>query len=278
MIFVTKADGTRQPFDESKVVRTCLRMHATQEQAKSVADKIKKKIYDGIPTRKILQLIFDYMEKYKPEIRHRLDLREAISLLRPKPDFEQFVALVLKELGYKVLTNQIIRGRCVEHEIDAVAIKDDEVVYVEVKHHFQPHTYTGVGVCLETQATLEDLIEGFNLNTHTINFNRAMLVCNTKFSDHAIQYATCKGIKFIGWRAPFDGGLEKIIDERKLYPITLLRDLDRKTRERLVDNGVVLLKQLVECDLNELWKKTGIPKNRLEDLIDRAKQLIGGQI
>jgi transcriptional regulator NrdR family protein len=62
-VFVTKFDGTRQQFSKEKIVRTCMRMGATRTVAESVADEIEARIYDGITTRKILQMIFSRLRK-----------------------------------------------------------------------------------------------------------------------------------------------------------------------------------------------------------------------
>ena len=51
-VFVTKADGTRQLFDREKVVRTCLRMGASRKIADDVAERVEKRLHDGIPTSK----------------------------------------------------------------------------------------------------------------------------------------------------------------------------------------------------------------------------------
>jgi len=274
MTYVTKADRSKQSFDKEKVVRTCLRMRASEEIARKVANKVESKIYDGISTKKILQMIFSYLKDYKPDVRYRIDLRTAISLLRGKPDFEQFVAIILRELGYKVITNQMIRGKCVEHEIDAVATKTDEIVYVEAKHHFQPHTYTGLDTVLETNSVFEDLLDGFKLKKHTTNFNTAMIVCNTKYSDHAKDYANCRGIVHLGWKSPEKNSLEDIVEKNKLYPITFLKTLDVSEHEKLCDNGIILLHQLIDSDVNKLWKKTKISKERLQRLIANAREIV----
>ena len=155
MIYVTKADGRRQVFDKLKIARTCVRMGASKEEAENIAEKIEKKIQDGTTTKKILQMIFSELENYRPEVKHIIDLREAISLLRPKPDFEKFVAEILKSLGYQIQTNQIVSGKCVGHEIDVIAHNRNEIIYVEVKHHMQHHTFTGVDVFLEANSTLD---------------------------------------------------------------------------------------------------------------------------
>lgn len=274
MVNVKKADGSYQLFDRAKVVRTCLRMRATRQEAESVAEKIEKRIYEGIPTKKILQMIFSYLENFQPNIKHRIDLRESISLLRSKPDFERFVSLILEEFGYEVKLNQILKGKCVEHEIDVLAEKKKETTYVEVKHHVQYHTYTGIDVALSGYATFLDLIEGFKNKTHDFNFKRAMIVCNTKFSDHALNYMKCMRINFLGWRAPEDGGLEHIIEEKKFYPITLIKSLMREDEPKLGDRGIVLLKQLVNIDEKDLVRETGIPLTRIEQYREVAKEIL----
>jgi len=271
MISVVKADGRREPFDRKKIIRTCLRMNSTQEQAEEVANRIENESYDNIHTKKILSMIFKYLRKYKPELKHQIDLRKAISLLRPKPDFELFVAWLLREEGYEVISNQIIPGKCVEHEIDAIARKGKETVYVEVKHHVNPHTYTGVDDFLKAQASFDDLNEGYEECKNSIKFDKILLVCNTKISDHARRYSECKGIEYMAWKSP-KRSLERIIEEKKLYPITILKNLDRKTQERFGDRGIILLKQLLEKDVEKLWKKTKISKIKLKKMIDNAKR------
>jgi hypothetical protein len=274
VVWVTKADGTRQPFEPEKVVSTCLRMGVDKEAAEAIVKRVESQAYDGIPTKKILQLVFRYLKKYRPALKHRIDLRKAISLLRPKPDFELFVQLLLREYGYRVLPNQIVRGKCIEHEIDAIARREDETILVEVKHHFNHHTYTGLDVPRIARAIIEDLTEGFDIKLTPMKFNKVLIVCNTKFSEHAIQYAKCRDLNLIGWRTPPDRGLEQMIEEKRFYPITFLKGLNRKSEEKLADNGVILLKQLTTCDLGELSRKTGIQREVLKGLKKNAEEIL----
>jgi hypothetical protein len=182
--------------------------------------------------------------------------------------------MLLNELGYTVTPNQIVRGRCIEHEIDAVARRGDETVLVEIKHHYKYHTPTRLDVCRVIRATFEDLTEGFDRDLNSINFNKTMIVCNTKFSNHAKQYAKCRSIDHIGWKTPIESSLDQIIEEKKFYPITLIRNLDRKTKEKLGDKGVILLRQLSEGNPSELSKKTGVKTDRLEKLARTAKEIL----
>ncbi len=274
MVLVTKADGTKQEFDRSKIVKTCLRLNVSEAHANEIADRVQGRLYEGITTKKVLQMVFTFVRKYRPELRHRIDLRHAISIMRSKPDFEEFVRFVLREHGYEVEPNKILQGRCVEHEIDGVASKEGNVFCVEVKHHEEYHTYTGLHVFLETYATLQDLMEGKALNGRT--FNRLMVVCNTKVSDHARRYAECRGITHVGWNYPERMNLSEMIDSKLLYPITILRGMDSYTQGRLGDNNIVALKQLAEADIDNLVKM-GISRERAEDLVSKARGILGAK-
>lgn len=272
--YVTKADGSRQLFDRRKVMNTCMKMHASREAAEDVADKIEKQAYDGIDTHKILKMIFQYVKEYRPEVAFRLDLRQSISMLRPKPDFELFIAAVLEAEGYDVKSNAIVPGRCIEHEIDAVATKGRDVICVEVKHHYQHHTYTGLGVFLEAWASFEDLQAGHAANKNAIGFNGLLVACNTKVSDSAERYARCKGFSYLAWKSPRERSLERIIEEHKLYPVTLLKGIDEYAAARLGDAGIFLLKQLVCQDAKKIARILNMPRNKTQLLISRANRLL----
>jgi len=274
MIYVTKADGSKQPFDKQKIINTCLRLQATPEQAQSIADKIEAKAYDGIPTKKILQMVFQYMKKYRPAIGYQIDLKQAIAMLRSKPDFEIFVAKLFEAMGYEVETNLIVQGKCIEHEIDVVAKKGNEIIFVEVKHHVNHHTYSGLDVFLQLNSTLEDLKEGYENGKNNFKFSRAILICNTKVSDHARRYALCKGLEFIAWKFPPERGLERLIEEYKLYPITFLKEIEKDEAYKLADVGIVTVKQLLD-DAEKISRKSGINKNRVLQLQKAAKIVLG---
>ena len=274
-IRVRKADGRFEPFDRRKIVRTCMKLRVERAEAERIADKISKLVYDGIPTSEILSAIYEEVKKVRPEYEHAHDLREAISMMRPKPDFEYFIGVTLSSLGYRVESARILDGRCVDHEIDGVAMKGDEVLMVEVKHHVNPHTYTGLDVILAVHSTLRDLVEGYRLGLHSYPFTAALVACNTKISQHAERYARCVGIRYMGWRYPRAFALEDLIARHKLYPTTMLRILKRDHIERLGDRGIVTLKQLIETDTNRLMEILGISGKEVEEIKDKARAILG---
>jgi hypothetical protein len=251
-------------------------MGATRAVAESIAGEIENRVYDGIETKKILQMIFRRLRKHKPVTRHQIDLRKALSLLSPAPDFERFIQLLLSEHGYEVTPNQIMRGRCVEHEVDGVARKNGKTCIVEVKHHYKYHTPTSLDVSRISRAVFEDLTEAFELGLNNLKIDYALIVCNTKLSEHAKRYADCRGIRHIGWSSPPKRDLQTMIEEKKFYPITFLKGLKTENRNKLVHNGVILLKQLTQKNLTALSRQTQISRGKLGSIVDKARAILSG--
>jgi hypothetical protein len=97
-----------------------------------------------------------------------------------------------------------------------------------VKHHRSYHELTGFDDGRIAWAVLEDLKEGFVAGLTPIPVSGVMLICNTKLSDHARRYASCRGIEQIGWGYPPGRDLQRMIDDKQFYPITLLKNWIRQ--------------------------------------------------
>jgi hypothetical protein len=274
MVRVRKFDGSLEAYDRQKVVAFCLRMGASKGEAEAIADRVEGRLYDEIQTKKILQMARRYVARYRPKVRLRRDLRSAISLLRSKPDWELFVQRLMSEVGFDVEGNRVLRGKCVENEVDGVLRKNSQTIMLEVKHHAAPHTKTSLDIPREARSIFEDLTEGFALGYHDIDFTDALIVCNTKFSTEGKKYADCRGIGRLSWKDPVERGLEVLIEEEKFYPITILREVDKKMKTTLGDNGIIVLKQIVDADLKKLSVQTGIREERLEGLERNARKIL----
>ena len=249
-------------------------MGATPTVAMSIAEEVEKRIYNGIETRKILQMIFKSLRKHKPAMNYQIDLRRSLSLLRPAPDFENFIQLLLGEYGYKVTPNQILRGRCVEHEVDAVARRNGKTYIVEIKHHYKYHTPTSLDVSRISRAVFEDLVDGHEIGLNNLKIDYALIVCNTKLSEHAKRYANCRGILHIGWSSPKNHDLQTMIEKKKLYPITILRGLKAEIRNKLTSNRIILLKQLTREIPTGLRNQIGLSKEKYKSLSKSASAIL----
>jgi Holliday junction resolvase-like predicted endonuclease len=249
-------------------------MGATREVADGVAERVEQGVFDGIESKRILSMIFRQLGRYCSTFKHHIDLRKALSIMEPKPDFEQYIRILLAEQGYQVTPNMIVRGKCVEHEIDAIAKRDGKTYIVEVKHHVNHHALSGLDVDRISRAIVEDIMEGFKLGLNSINLEKAMIVCNVKLSEHAKRYAECRGIEHIGWRYPPDRGIDRMIEEKKLYPITYLKNLDSASMRKLTSRGVLTLKQLVEGSSETLCENTKLPRKRIQSIQQQARIIL----
>jgi len=116
--------------------------------------------------------------------------------------------------GFEVTSNQILKGHCGEHEVDGIARKDGVTYFVEAKHHLSYHATIGLDDTRIARAVLEDVSESFQLDETHFKIDKAMIVTNTRFSEHAIKYGLCRGILQVGWNYPFNQGLENMIEEK----------------------------------------------------------------
>lgn len=268
--FVQKADGSLQQFDAAKVMKTCLRLGASRRSAEKITLEIEEQIQDGTRTQDILQMIYSKLQLHKPAIPHLTDLRKALSLISPRA-FEVYIQQLLREHGYRVTPNQIVQGKCITHEVDAIASKEDQVYLVEIKHHVNYHSPTGLDESRIARAVFEDITEGYQEGVNSLQINRAMIVTNTKFSDHSLQYSQCRGIDQIGWSFPIKKGLQDLIEEKHFHPLTCLKGLDEGLYSALTSNDIIALKHIVNTSPSELAWRTGRSQQAIDKLIRNAR-------
>jgi hypothetical protein len=268
-----KSDGTREKFSIQKIRRTVARLNLDQASTSQIVNRIINQLDEGETTQKILKVIYKEIKKEVKDKDYRVDLRKAILRLLPAPDFELYIGYVLQSLGYTMFQPQIIKGRCVEHEIDGIGKKDGLTYTVEVKHHQNPYAFTGIDIVRNSRAILEDFQEGFRKGFHQFDFSNAIIVCNTRFSANAIKYAQCLDILLIGWQTkPL--GLEKLIQDGKLFPITVLPNLSKTSQKKLVSAGILSIHQLLDDEPSDLADFTKISKVRIRFLQNQAKGIL----
>lgn len=266
-MYIIKANGQKEEFSAAKVRRSCLRAGASQRLAEEISQKIGRQARKGMSTRELGRLIFRYLSKFQPSTASRYSLREALLRLGPKGfSFEKLTARVFEEEGYKTQTNQILQGKCVSHEIDVLLEKDKKFFTVECKFHHAPGFYTEIKDVLYTWARFLDLKEG-NME---ISLENVWLVSNTKFSEQTKQFAQCRGINLLGWAYPEARSLQNIIEEKKLYPITVLRTLEKKFEDRLISEGIITCQDLLKLDGRAFQAQTGLDARKISILQKEA--------
>ena len=273
-MLIVKSSGEKENFDIEKIKKTCLRAGASKELAEKVSYEVSKRVKENMTTKEIFKLTIKLLEQENKGIAAKYDLKGAILRLGPAGfAFEQLIAEILREYGYSTKVHSIVRGKCISHEIDVIASKDSKTFMIEAKYHNMPGVFTGVRELLYSYARFLDLQAGYKTGKCQ-KFDEIWLVTNTKLSRDAIQYAECMNLKISAWNFPKENNLQEMIENKRLYPITMLRKLDADSQDRLADSGLVLVKDLVLKDISKLNEMTKISKAKLETLKQEAQTLI----
>ena len=263
-MYVVKADGTKEEFQPRKIIRTCMRSGVSRGVAEEIATIIRKSIREGETTHKIYRMIISELAKRENKTSFVFTLRESIARM-DSLSFELYVKRILEAYGYRCAWNKIIKGMCVEHQVDMVAEKD-KLFLVECKHHMNHHRFCGLGNILGIQARLEDIADGFKHRKNKYNFDMAWVATNTKFSDHAKRYAKGKGIRLTGWHSK-EFSLENMVEEKRIFPITALRD-NIYLQKKLLEQGIITLQDLLTKEIKEISKK------KIDNLKNQAEKLL----
>lgn len=270
-MYIIKASGEKEKFQPQKIRRTCLRAGADKRLADEVINKIKRNLYPGITSREIFKLIKKYLRQTNPITAIRYSLKEAIFRLGPAGfPFEKYIARILDEYDYKVSLNNIVIGRCVKHEIDIIAKNQKNNYLIECKYHHAPGFYCGLKEVLYTWARFLDV----NKIKGRKKFDLPWMITNTKFSQSAIQYANCQGIRLLGWHWPRKESLEDLIEAKRLYPITILPNLTDDLKIKLARVNLIVCQDLLANNLNQAIRKIKIKHHVIQQLVNQARDLI----
>ncbi len=267
-ILVKKMDGVLEPFDIEKLKASLKNAGASERAVETISKHIESELYSGITTQEIYAHAFEILKHFeKKPVAARYSLKRAVFDLGPSGfPFEQFIAAVFKELGYKkVKTGLQMQGACAPHEIDFYAEKDGKNIGAELKFHNTPGFKTDLKVALYVWARFQDLLKA----NHKVD--EGWLVTNTRFTKNVIRFAECAGLKILGWDYPYGNGLLKIIEHSKVHPITALTTLKSAHKKMLIERDIVTCKQALKIihDTGSL----GIGITNLEEVIDELESL-----
>ncbi|MGZ5281047.1 MAG: PD-(D/E)XK nuclease superfamily protein [Bacteroidia bacterium] len=270
---IVKASGEIAKFDEEKLKKSLTRSGASPDQVDTILKNIDDNLYPGIPSKKIYQLAFKMLNKLSKPLAARYKLKSAIMELGPSGfPFEKYVASILKHQGYRVQTSIIVQGKCVNHEVDVIAEKEDAYFIIECKYHNHRGTVSDVKIPLYINSRFKDIEENWPVQPEkNIQLRTAWVVTNTRFTFDAIQYGNCAGLKLLGWDYPHKGSLNQIIERLGLYPLTCLTTLSKHEKQNLLDSKVVLCREI--CDDPALLKVAGINEERIKGILEESYEL-----
>ncbi len=272
-IYVLKANGDRELFDVKKLEYSLKRAGASSLSAEQVIEHIRQNLTQDITTHEIYHHAFELLHKEVKPVAFRYSLKRAIMELGPSGfPFEDFVAEIFRAKGFQAETGKIIRGFCVEHEVDVVAWNDEKLIMVEAKFHNVLGVKSDLKVALYVKARFEDLAKMTFHYGKDRKLDEGWLVTNTKFTSTAIEYGSCQGgMKMIGWNYPPVGNLHDMIVEAKLHPLTCLTSMNGHEKKLFLDQGIVLCKTLRENP--ELLSGEGFNEVKSKKIVEEIEAL-----
>jgi hypothetical protein len=276
LIYITKSDGTKQLFEEEKLINSLRHAGASDESIDEITEKVEMGMKDGMTTNEIYGHAFSLLRKRSVPTAVKYSVRRALAELGPDGfPFEKFVARIFHAWGYETLTDQQIMGSCIEHEVDVVAWRSDALAMVEAKFHHEFGLKSDVKVALYVKARFDDIAGNeFDFGGRKRKLNERWLFTNTKFTEQAVKYGACTKLKLIGWNYPSSGNLHSIIDKFKLHPVTCITALSYQHKRDLVGRNVITCADVIKR--TDILKEIGIrSEEEIGKIVAEAKEIIG---
>jgi Restriction endonuclease len=245
-VLVKKANGERELFIPEKLFQSLIRSGANPDVADTITAQIASGLQAGDRTADIYSRAFAELRRIERPMAARYSVKHALLELGPAGySFEDYLAEIYRVQGYLTTTRVTVQGRCVSHELDLVAVRDDQRIGAEVKFHNNSGLKSDIKVALYVQARFEDIAAGVRPET-TNDYTTRMVITNTKFTEQAEMYAACVGLSLLSWDYPEKGSLRELIEETRIHPITCVTSLSTAHKKRLMEQGVVLCRQVRE--------------------------------
>jgi len=257
---IVKASGQSEDFDIRKLVDSLIRSGASEDIALNIAQKVAAQITPRLRTKHIFRMARKLLRQYNRAADMRYSIKRGIYALGPAGyQFEQYFARILREYGYSVEVNKILNGYCVTHEVDVFATKADEGFVIECKYHSNGGIPTDVKTALYIHSRFTDIKRAYeSVPENPVLIRQGWLVTNTRCSSDAIKFAECMGLRIVSWRYPEKESLEKMIENKSLYPVTILTSVKRNILDMLFRNNFILAKDIADIDRQTFVARSGL--------------------
>jgi hypothetical protein len=272
-ILIKKYSGVQEYFNAQQLLHALSKAGANEKLATDILLDVESRLYDGIPTKKIYKMAMAKLKGYSRPMAARFHLKQAIMELGPSGfPFENYIAALLKAQGYAVQVGVTVQGKCVKHEVDVIAVKDNQHFMIECKYHNQQGNISDVKIPLYIHSRFKDVEEQWKqIPGHDMKFHQGWVVTNTRLTVDAVQYGSCADLHLWSWDYPYGRGLKDVIDETGLYPLTCLTTLSAQEKKELLTKHIVMCKEL--CHNPQLLSQIGIKEDRADRIIREGHEL-----
>ncbi|QQX78035.1 MULTISPECIES: ATP cone domain-containing protein [Aequorivita] len=272
-INIVKYSGDVVAFDVEKLINSLKRSQASEELIEQIVAQVQDQLYDGITTKKIYQMAFKMLKGKSRVSASKYKLKKALMELGPSGfPFEKLVGKLLAHEGFSTQVGVIVQGNCVQHEVDVIAQKDNTHYMIECKYHSDQGRFCNVKIPLYIHSRFLDVEKQWERQKgHEAKLHKGGVYTNTRFTSDAVQYGKCVELLLTSWDYPIGDGLKDRIDKLGLHPLTALTTLTKAEKTKLLDEGIVLCKELHEKPV--LLEKIGIDKKRHKKILEDSEAL-----
>lgn len=272
IINIIKYGGEKEPFDKRKLEYSLVKAGASSASVSKILEHVENELKEEMTTSQIYSHAFFLLRKLERPASLKYSLKRAIMELGPTGfPFEAYVAEIFRSRGFEALVGEHVQGKCVVHEVDVVAYNDKKLIMSEIKFHNEPGLSCDLKVALYVKARFDDLrgVEFDYGKPRTLD--EGWLITNTKFTSTALEYGMCNGIHMIGWNFPEKGNLQDMIEDGDLHPITCLKSISARQAKSLVEQKIVLCKDLAGKD--NVLRSIGLNDDDIKDVMQEISLL-----
>ena len=272
-INIIKYSGEVEAFNIEKLKRSLRHSKASEQLVTEIAKEIQTQLTERMTTKRIYELAYKMLKRKSKSGSARYKLKKAIMEFGPTGyPFEKFVGKILEYEGFKTEVGVVMQGHCVTHEVDVTALKEKEHYLIECKFHSDQGRKCNVKIPLYIQSRFKDLeTQWLKQKDHSLKFHKGWVYTNTRFSTDAIQFGECAGLGLVSWDYPKQDSLKSKIDISRLYPITALPSLSKQDKQKILNNGIVLCREI--CDNPKLLNTLEISTSKKERILEEADEL-----
>ena len=272
-INIIKYSGEVEAFDIEKLKRSLRHSKASEKLVTEISEEIQKQLTEGMTTKRIYEMAYRMLKRKSRSGSARYKLKKAIMEFGPTGyPFEKFIGKVFEFEGFKTDVGVVMQGHCVTHEVDVTALKVNEHYLVECKFHSDQGRTCNVKIPLYIQSRFKDLeTQWLKQKDHSVKFHKGWLYTNTRFTTDAIQFGECAGLGMVSWDYPKQNSLKGKIDLSRLYPITALSLLSKQEKQKILNKGIVLCREV--CDNPTLLDDLSMTASKKKSILKEANDL-----
>jgi hypothetical protein len=252
---IRKSNGETVFFSKDTLCQSIIRAGASKSQAEKICRVVNEKIQPGMTTSFIFRDTLRHLVREDVDIAVKYSIKRGINALGPDGFlFEKFLEALLRQDGYSTKRNQMMKGKCVTHEVDILAWKDNNYYIVEAKYRNDLHVRTHIDQVMYADARMKDIASNAKNNELGTKHFHTWIMTNTVFTDQSQKFAECASVRLTGWNYPSKDSLQKMIERTKAYPITVIPSMSEDARGKLTAHGLVLAQDLLPYTKEKLIK------------------------